>query len=260
MTPNFQHRPNIQSLISNIMKQKIIPLETALQKQFKADAGIVRKAFELVEENRATFAVNALKFGLCALAAKSVVGHGKFGKWLAEALSEGGNARPIAERTAKDYMGLARVFVEKFSAPNKLSGRFAEAVELFKEQVDSSFDIGIVLSNAKHTEFLLNSTVSGMTLTQLRQLLREGAERAYSDEQAEKAITKPTPRGLREGGAAESPQMLLWEDWTNELESIDRLFEAPEKQLLDPEHWLQVESKLVVWLESVRKITRGLRK
>ena len=39
-------------------------LETALQKQFKADAGIVRKAFDLVEENRAAFAANALKFRL----------------------------------------------------------------------------------------------------------------------------------------------------------------------------------------------------
>lgn len=244
-------------------KTQLTPLETALQKQFKADAGIVRKAFDLVEENRATFAANALKFGLCALAAKSVVGHGKFGKWLAEALSEGGNARPIAERTAKDYMGLAKIFVEKFSAPNKLSGHLAEGIDDVCGRyaiTRSDFKINEFLADHEKTTVLLNSTVSGMTLTQLRQLLREGAERAYSDEQAEKAITKPTLRGLREGGAAESPQMLLWEDWTNELESIDRLFEAPEKQLLDPEHWLQVENKLVVWLESVRKITRGLRK
>ena len=171
---------------------ELTPVETALQKQFKPDADIVRKAFDLVEENRAAFAANALKFGLCALAAKSIVGHGNFGKWLSEALSDSGNARPMAERTAKDYIGLAKIFVEKFSAADKLSGRFAEAVELFKGQFDSSFDIGIVLSNAKQTEFLINSTVRGMTLTQLRQLLREGAERAYSDEQAEQS--KPQPK------------------------------------------------------------------
>lgn len=236
-------------------KTQLTPLETALQKQFKADAGIVRKAFDLVEENRATFAVNALKFGLCALAAKSVVGHGKFGKWLSEALSEGGNARPVAERTAKDYMGLAKVFVEKFSAPNKLSGHLAEAVELFKEQVDSSFDIGIVLSNAKHTEFLLNSTVCGMTLTQLRQLLREGAERAYSDERAEKAhIAKPAPHGLREGGAAESPQMLLWEDWTNEFERLDALMKHKDTMRLSVEQYRQAAQKLRDTLAELERI------
>lgn len=180
---------------------EITPLETALQKQFKPDAGIVRKAFDLVEENRAAFAANALKFGLCALAAKSIVGHGKFGKWLSEALSDSGNARPMAERTAKDYIGLAKIFVEKFSAADKLSGHLAEAVELFKGQFDSSFDIGIVLSNAKQTEFLINSTVRGMTLTQMRQLLREGAERAYADEQAEqsKPQSKSNLRGLQGG-------------------------------------------------------------
>lgn len=182
---------------------EITPLETALQKQFKADACIVRKAFDLVEESRSVFAVNALKFGLCALAARSVVGHGKFGKWLSEALSEGGNARPMAERTAKDYMGLAKVFIEKLSIPNKLSGHLAEVVELFKEQFDSSFDIGIALSNAKQTEFLIDSTVRGMTLTQLRQLLREGAERAYSDEQAEQS--KPQPKIIFAACRAETP-------------------------------------------------------
>lgn len=240
------------------MKKKtteITPVESALQKQFKADAGIVRKAFDLVEENRVTFAVNALKFGLCALAAKSFVGHGKFGKWLSEALSEGGNTRPVAERTAKDYMGLAKVFVEKFSAPNKLSGHLAEAVELFKERVDSSFDIGIVLSNAKHTEFLLNSTVCGMTLTQLRQLLREGAERAYSDEQAGKAsIAKPSLRGLREGGPAESPQMLLWEDWTNEFERLDALMKHKDTMRLSVEQYRQAAQKLRDTLAELERI------
>lgn len=196
---------------------EITLVETALQRQFKPDAGIVRKAFDLVEENRSAFAVNALKFGLCALAAKSIVGHGKFGKWLSEALSDGGNVRPIAERTAKDYIGLAKIFVEKFSAADKLSGHLAEAVELFKGQFDSSFDIGIVLSNAKQTEFLINSTVRGMTLTQLRQLLREGAERAYSDEQEEKsAKNKPSLRGLQ-GGNAGGGQMTFFDELFDEV-------------------------------------------
>ena len=242
------------------MKKKtteITPVESALQKQFKADAGIVRKAFDLVEKNRATFAVNALKFGLCALAAKSVVGHGKFGKWLAEALSEGGNARPIAERTAKDYMGLAKVFVEKFSAPNKLSGHLAEGIDDVCGRyaiTRSDFKINEFLADHEKTTALLNSTVCGMTLTQLRQLLREGAERAYSDEQAEKVITKPTLRDLREGGAAESPQMLLWEDWTNEFERLDALMKHKDTMRLSVEQYRQAAQKLRDTLAELERI------
>lgn len=238
---------------------ELTPVETALQKQFKPDADIVRKAFDLVEENRAAFAANALKFGLCALAAKSIVGHGNFGKWLSEALSDSGNARPMAERTAKDYIGLAKIFVEKFSAADKLSGRFAEAVELFKGQFDSSFDIGIVLSNAKQTEFLINSTVRGMTLTQLRQLLREGAERAYADEQAEQQTPQPKSslRGLQGGCGEQSPQMMLWEDWTNELGDIDKLVKHKDKLRLSNDQYKMIAQKLRATADEIESLIKA---
>ncbi len=241
---------------------ELTPVETALQKQFKPDADIVRKAFDLVEENRAAFAANALKFGLCALAAKSIVGHGNFGKWLSEALSDSGNARPMAERTAKDYIGLAKIFVEKFSAADKLSGRFAEAVELFKGQFDSSFDIGIVLSNAKQTEFLINSTVRGMTLTQLRQLLREGAERAYSDEQAEQS--KPQPknnlRGLQ-GGDSSGGQMTFFDELFDEVratieikrENDPRFLQLSKEEMDDLGNYLIEQGKAILNLAKEKR-------
>lgn len=243
---------------------EITPLETALQKQFKPDAGIVRKAFYLVEENRATFAVNALKFGLCALAAKSIVGYGKFGKWLAEALSEGGNARPIAERTAKDYIGLAKVFVEKLSKPNKLPVTLSEGIENICGRyaiARSDFKINEFLADHDKTTALLNSTVRGMTLTQLRQLLREGAERAYADEEAEKAGAKKKSvlRGLEGESKPQDPQMLLWEDWTNEFENIEKLIRHNQAARLDPEKWLAIENTLEAQLEEIRKITAGFK-
>lgn len=245
-------------------KTQLTTLETALQKQFKADAGIVRKAFDLVEENRATFAVNALKFGLCALAAKSFVGHGKFGKWLAEALSEGGNTRPVAERTAKDYMGLAKVFVEKFSAPNKLSGHLAEGIDDVCGRyaiAKSDFKINEFLADHEKTTALLDSTISGMTLTQLRQLLREGAERAYSDEQAEKAITKPTLRGLREGGAAGGVQMTFFDELFDEVratieikrENDPRFLQLTKEEMGDLGNYLIEQGKAILNLAKEKR-------
>ena len=170
-------------------------------------------------------------------------------------MSENGNARPLAERTARDYIGLAKIFVEKFSATDKLSGRLAEAVELFKEQFDSSFDIGIVLSNAKQTEFLINSSVHGMTLTQMRQLLREGAERAYADEQAEQS--KTGLRGLQGGGKEQSPQMMLWEDWTNELGDIDKLVKHKDKLRLSNDQYKMIAQKLRATADEIESLIKA---
>lgn len=239
------------------------PLETALQKQFKADAGIVRKAFDLVEENRAAFAANALKFGLCALAAKSIVGHGKFGKWLSEALSDGGNVRPIAERTAKDYIGLAKVFIEKLSIPNKLPVALSEGIDDVCGRyaiARNDFNINEFLADHEKTTELLDSTVRGMTLTQLRQLLREGAERAYSDEQAEQS--KPQPknnlRGLQSGnaGGGQSAQMLLWEDWTNNLAEFDKLTKHKDIVRLPLEKLVLIERSLEDRLDEIKNLIK----
>lgn len=98
-------------------KNQLTPLENALQTQFKPSVNSVREAFKIVEDSRSAFATNAVRFGLCALAAKPIVGHGNFGKWLSDSLSENGNPRPSAERTARDYIGLAKVFVQKLRHP-----------------------------------------------------------------------------------------------------------------------------------------------
>ena len=179
-------------------------LTAAIIRQFKPDRESVRKAYSLVENNRATFAVNALKFGLCALAARAVVGHGKFGAWLSAALASNGNPRPFAERTAKEYIGLARVYTDKLSTTDKLTGALESGVEDYCAIMSiprEQFSFEAVLASPADTDNLLNATVRDMTLTQMRQLLREGAERAYADEQAEQQTPQPKSslRGLQGG-------------------------------------------------------------
>ena len=162
---------------------QLTPLENALQRQFKPSANSVREAFKIVEDSRSAFATNAVRFGLCALAAKPIVGHGNFGKWLSDSLFENGNPRPLAERTARDYIGLAKVFVQKLHHPNKLSDALAAGVSEFCEfcNIDrDEFDIEKILADKTQTEDLLRRTLSGMTLPQLRNLLREGAVKALA--------------------------------------------------------------------------------
>lgn len=191
-------------------KEQITKIETALQGQFKTDANSVRYALDSVEHSRRAFATDAVKFGLCAIAARAVVGHGNFGAWLSAALADkSGNPRPSAERTAYDYIGLAKVFVGKFRQPKTLTGPLAEAVVAFCETDGmevGAFDIGKVLADAKATDFLLNIAFAGMSIRAMRNLLRDGAEQADEDKKAEdtaaKTLTKRDLKGLGGNGAS----------------------------------------------------------
>ncbi len=237
-------------------------LTAAIIRQFKPDRESVRKAYSLVENNRATFAVNALKFGLCALAARAVVGHGKFGAWLSAALASNGNPRPFAERTAKEYIGLARVYTDKLSTTDKLTGALESGVEDYCAIMSiprEQFSFEAVLASPADTDNLLNATVRGMTLTQMRQLLREGAERAYADEQAEQQTPQPKSslRGLQGGCGEQSPQMMLWEDWTNELGDIDKLVKHKDKLRLSNDQYKMIAQKLRATADEIESLIKA---
>lgn len=244
-------------------KNQLTPLETALQTQFKPSANSVREAFKIVESSRRTFAANAVRFGLCALAAKPIVGHGNFGKWLSDSLSENGNPRPSAERTARDYIGLAKVFVQKLRHPNKLSDALAAGVGEFCEfcNIDrDKFDIEKILADKTQTEDLLRRTLSGMTLPQLRNLLREGAVQAEEDKKAEdtaaKTLTKRDLKGLGGNGDGQSPQMLLWEDWTNSLAEFDKLTKHKDIVRLPLEKLVLIEKSLEDRLDEIKNLIK----
>lgn len=237
-------------------------LTAAIIRQFKPDRESVRKAYSLVENNRATFAVNALKFGLCALAARAVVGHGKFGAWLSAALASNGNPRPFAERTAKEYIGLARVYTDKLSTTDKLTGALESGVEDYCAIMSiprEQFSFEAVLASPADTDNLLNATVRDMTLNQMRQLLREGAERAYADEQADQQTPQPKSslRGLQGGCGEQSPQMMLWEDWTNELGDIDKLVKHKDKLRLSNDQYKMIAQKLRATADEIESLIKA---
>ena len=234
-----------------------------MQTQFKPSANSVREAFKIVEDSRSAFATNAVRFGLCALAAKPIVGHGNFGKWLSDSLSENGNPRPSAERTARDYIGLAKVFVQKLRHPNKLSDALAAGVGEFCEfcNIDrDKFDIEKILADKTQTEDLLRRTLSGMTLPQLRNLLREGAVQAEEDKKAEdtaaKTLTKRDLKGLGGNGGGQSPQMLLWDDWTNSLAEFDKLTKHKDIVRLPLEKLVLIEKSLEDRLDEIKNLIR----
>lgn len=234
-------------------------IEALLVRQYNPNSDSVRKAFNLVEKTRSDFVLCALKFGLCALAAKAFVGHGKFGAWLSDALANNGNPRPFAERTARTYIGLARVFIDKLSRVDKLTGVLGSCVEEYCAIISiarEQFNIAEVLSNAKDTDNFLNATVRGMTLTQMRQLLREGAERAYTDEQAE----HPQPK-LRDLPGAGSAQMTFFNELFEEVratveikrENDPRFLQLSKEEMGDLGNYLIEQGKAILNLAKEKR-------
>lgn len=246
-------------------KNQLTPLETALQTQFKPSANVVREAFKIVEDSRSAFAANAVRFGLCALAAKPIVGHGNFGKWLSDSLAENGNPRPSAERTARDYIGLAKVFVQKLRHPNKLSDALAAGVGEFCDFCNiahDKFDIEKILADKTQTEDLLRRTLSGMTLPQLRNLLREGAVQADEDKKAEdtaaKTLTKRDLKGL--GGNGDGQQLDFFSELYNDFRATieaprsDRRFsEMPRAEMEQLGNYLIAQGREIVEIAKGKK-------
>ena len=246
-------------------KTQLTPFENALQRQFNPSANSVREAFKIVEDSRSAFATNAVRFGLCALAAKPLVGHGNFGKWLSDSLSENGNPRPSAERTARDYIGLAKVFVQKLRHPNKLSDALAAGVGEFCEfcNIDrDKFDIEKILADKTQTEDLLRRTLSGMALPQLRNLLREGAVQAEEDKKAEdaaaKTLTKRDLKGLSGNGGGQQLDFFseLYNDFRATIEAprSDRRFsEMPRAEMEQLGNYLIAQGREIVEIAKGKK-------
>lgn len=243
---------------------ELTPLETALQQQFKPDANSVRAAFQAVENDRAKFAINSVKFGLCALAAKAIVGHGKFEAWICAALCENGNVRPIAVSTAQDYIHTAAELVEKLRNPAKLTGTLADAVVAFCEADGNKkyedFDIAAVLADAKKTDFLLRIVFSNMSIRAFRNLLRDGAERADSEKNAKQtALTKRELKSLANSADENSQTNFFDALFTETRATIEtsrsdaRFVEMSAEQLINYGNYLIAQGKDIVDIGNKKK-------
>lgn len=176
-----------------------------------------------------------------------------------------GNPRPSAERTARDYIGLAKVFIQKLRHPNKLSDALAAGVGEFCEfcNIDrDKFDIEKILADKNLTEDLLRRTLSGMTLPQLRNLLREGAVQAEEDKKAEdtaaKALTKRDLKGLSGNGGGQQLDFFseLYNDFRATIEAprSDRRFsEMPRAEMEQLGNYLIAQGREIVEIAKGKK-------
>lgn len=246
--------------------EQIIPLESEMQALRNGDANAVQRALAEVENNRTLWCVNAIRFGLAALEAKEIVGRGKFGKWLSDALSVDGNARIFGERTAREYIGLAKIYVDKLrggKSESILDGvRCYCLVNFGDENALEKFDADEVLSDASKTFELLKHTFAGMQPAAMRNLLREGAVQAEEDKKAEdaaaKTLTKRDLKGLGGNGGGQQLDFFseLYNDFRATIEAprSDRRFsEMPRAEMEQLGNYLIAQGREIVEIAKGKK-------
>ena len=253
----------------DIQHTNLTPVETALQEQFKdLSQAEIAAAFADVETTREDWLYKAITFGMGALAMKPKIGHGKFKEWLEEAFKMSTRAHfdsNNAFHSARRYMCLARKVLKQIEAPSEKSTFGVKLLEYASENGIEAANLPVILQNGIRTQHLVKTLVSGYSLRSLTSALAEVNSDALAEEESEKAAEKLTAKngslkGLKgEAAAPQDPQMMLWDDWTNEFENIEKLIRHNQAARLDPEKWLAIENTLEAQLEEIRKITAGFK-
>ena len=248
-------------------------IESALQEQFKGKISPEKAAesFYIVAQKKTDWLVEAMFFGLCADAAKAAMPHGQFWKWLENAFKENPpqdksrmhsrfeGKNPL--ETARLYVYMARKMKRQIAAPRDDSTFGKRVIEWMKEENVSESQVPMLFNDTKSIVRLITRFVDGMSLSSLKTALADASAEADADEKAEKLTAKNgSLKGLKgEAAAPQDPQMMLWEDWTNEFENIEKLIRHNQAARLAPEKWLAIENTLEAQLEEIRKITAGFK-
>lgn len=247
-------------------------IETALQEQFKGKISPEKAAesFYIVAQKKTDWLVEAMFFGLCADAAKAAMPHGQFWKWLEKAFKENppkdkqvmhyrfDDKSPL--ETARHYVYMARKMKRQIAAPREDSTFGKRVIEWMAEENVSESQVPVLFNDTKSIVRLITRLVDGMSLSSLKTALADASAEADADEKAEKlAGKKGDIDGLKGKPTPQDPQMMLWDDWNNEFENIEKLIRHNQAVRLDPEKWLAIENTMEAQLEEIRKITAGFK-
>ena len=104
----------------------------------------------------------------------------------------------------------------------------------------------------------MSNTVSEPTLNDmLRQSNAQAidAERELEDTSS-KPLTKHDLKGLGGNGGGQSPQMLLWDDWTNSLAEFDKLTKHKDIVRLPLEKLVLIEKSLEDRLDEIKNLIK----
>lgn len=171
--------------------EQLTQIENVLQLRYNATdkniSSLVRNAYVEATNASKSATKSMVGFGLVAISARSIVGHGKFGAWLEDTL--GGK---LCRSTAYRYIKCAEYFVAKMldaqGGTDYLSAKICEFAELFAIKTD---DIQSILNNAMLTNSLLDFVIEDMPFATFLNILKTANANALALEMAESNLPAP---------------------------------------------------------------------
>ena len=232
-----------------------------MQKQFKPDASrleiLVREAYERTAKIQSASIASMVGFGLLALSVKPIVGHGKFGKWLKETL--GGT---LSKSSAYSWIEAAKYLIAKISVAKKQMDIVSVRICEFITAANIKNGAEEIFSDAKLTSDFVAYVSTDLPFRTFLNILKTANAAAIEAEEEERralesAKNKPSLRGLQGGDAGgQSAQMLLWEDWTNNLAEFDKLTKHKDIVRLPLEKLVLIERSLEDRLDEIKNLIR----
>lgn len=240
---------------------ELTPLETALQRQFKPDASrldtLIREAYDRTTKIQGANIAAMVGFGLLALSVKPIVGHGKFGDWLKETL--GGQ---LSKSTAYSWIEAAKYLIAKVSSAEKQTDIISERICEFISVAGIKNGAEEIFSDSKLTSDFVNHVSANLPFKTFLNILKTANAAAIEAEDEERRSIESSKkavglRGLQGGGGEQSPQMMLWEDWTNELGDIDKLVKHKDKLRLSNDQYKMIAQKLRATADEIESLIKA---
>lgn len=242
-------------------KTQLTTLETALQKQFKPDESrletIMCEAYERTAKIQSANISAIMGFGLLALSIKPLIGHGKFGGWLKETL--GGQ---LSKSTAYSWIEAAKYLIAKVSSAEKQTDIISERICEFISLAGIRNGAEEIFSDSKLTSDFVAHVSANLPFKTFLNILKTANAAAIEAEDEERRSIESSKkavglRGLQGGGKEQSPQMMLWEDWTNELGDIDKLVKHKDKLRLSNDQYKMIAQKLRATADEIESLIRA---
>lgn len=242
-------------------KTQLTTLETALQKQFKPDESrletIMRESYELTAKIQSANISAIVGFGLLALSIKPIIGHGKFGGWLKETL--GGQ---LSKSTAYSWIEAAKYLIAKVSSAEKQTDIISERICEFISLAGIRNGAEEIFSDSKLTSDFVAHVSANLPFKTFLNILKTANAAAIEAEDEERRSIESSKkavglRGLQGGGKEQSPQMMLWEDWTNELGDIDKLVKHKDKLRLSNDQYKMIAQKLRATADEIESLIKA---
>ena len=178
-------------------QQNLTPLETALQRQFKADENsfgkLIKKAYLETAKMQGANIAAMLGFGLLAMSIRPRIGHGKFGTWLADAL--GGK---LSKSTAYSWIKAAEWLAAKIGNADRQTDIVAERICAFIKTARITNGAEEIFADAKLTADFIAHIAADLPFKTFLNILKSAnaaaieaeAEEAKAEEAAAKKLSR----------------------------------------------------------------------